>query len=191
MVIDLQKKKFKLPNYDKIKIGYQKLIIWTINVSLKNNLKFHFIFKRKQGSVDSITEINYYRNFLSKNEFNYLISNSSFNTNSNPFNSYQKVFNSKLSIAVSSTLLREALVTKNKILSCNLTGIDIFNFPLNGICSISNCNQIDFNKKVLEILEMNFNDYEKKIERKTSYLIHFSSPSNTFKSVKAEINKFL
>ena len=77
---------------------------------------------------------------------------SSINDKSNPYGSYYTCFKSKLTVAKTSTLLREVFVCNNKIFSCNLTGSDLFNYPMEGINSLNNCNQSDFNKRIDKIL---------------------------------------
>ena len=49
------------------------------------------------------------------------------------------MLNSKIAVGTASTLLRDKLGFGGKILSCNLTKIDMWDFPINGICSINNC----------------------------------------------------
>ena len=46
---------------------------------------------------------------------------------------------SKVSISITTSMLRENLSVGNKILSCNLTKMKVLNFPIKGICSINNC----------------------------------------------------
>ena len=47
---------------------------------------------------------------------------------------------SRVAVGNGSTMLREKLSVGEKILSCNLTTTNIYNFQIEGICSIKNCN---------------------------------------------------
>jgi len=52
-------------------------------------------------------------------------------------------------------MLGEKLSIGGKILSCNMTNLDIYNFPIKGICSINDCTFMDFEKKFLKCLKIN------------------------------------
>ena len=101
------------------------------------------------------------------------------------------MFQSNLSIAVSSTLLIEALVSNNKILSCNFTSLDVFNFSINGICSFKEKNYREFKDRVIKILKMKNYDYFNQLKIKKNFLIKFNEPDKVFNSIKKEINKHL
>ena len=56
------------------------------------------------------------------------------------FSSYVSTSESKLIIGMVSTLLRENLGAGKKILSCNFTGDDRHDFPIEGICNLKKNN---------------------------------------------------
>ena len=72
------------------------------------------------------------------------------------------MFRSKVTIGTTTTLLGENLSKGNKILSCNFTGIKVFDFAVNKICFIKNCSYIQFKKRlnyILNIKEKNISHY--------------------------------
>ena len=184
------KEKIRLDNFKLIEKGYIALTKWTIKLSIKNKLKFIFIFKRKKNTHESKNEKFYYKKLLSKKDYSYLLKNSSFNSRHNVYNSYKKVFQSKLTLSVSSTLLREALVTKNKILSCNFTGFKIFDFPIKGLCYFSKINYKKFEERVKNLIKIKKKDYFSKLSKNPNYLIHHSDPEMTIGLIQKHINYY-
>ena len=55
--------------------GFGKLAKFTIKFAIENNLKFIFASKRKEGSEKSQIELDFYKKYLDKNEYNYLLNN--------------------------------------------------------------------------------------------------------------------
>ena len=80
--------------------------------------------------------------------------------------------------------LDENLFLRNKILAANLTGNNIYNFPINGFFSFNdNCYE-KFEKKLLSIIKMSNKTYFKKIGKNTDYcIIKNKSPSKKIISV--------
>jgi len=176
--------------FEKVEKGYRDLIKWTIDLCIIKKFKFIFAFKRnKENSPEAFVEENqFYKKYLSKEHYDFLLKNSSFNNNKDFFNSYKVTFKSKLILAVSSTLLRENLSYGNKILSCNLTGSDLFDFPISGICSIKNCSFDDFKNRINDILSMDDKTYFSMIAKNKNYLVHYSDPELTLNSIREQIN---
>ena len=69
------------------------------------------------------------------------------------------VAQSDLIIATHSTMLKEALAFKKKVLCCNW--VDKTEFPSDGICVLNSKKYEDFEERVLEILKMSYLDYRK------------------------------
>jgi len=175
---------------EQVEKGYIELIKWTIDLCLIKKFKFIFAFKRnKDKDLDAfIEERQLYKKYLSKEQYEFLLENASFNNKNYSFNSYNVSFKSKLVVAVSSTLLRENLSYGNKILSCNLTGSNLFDFPISGICSINNCSFDDFKNRIEKILNIDDKTYFSKISKNKNYLIHYSDPDLTLNSIREQIN---
>ena len=185
-------KQIQLDNIKKVEQSFIKLIKWTIQLCTQNKLRFNFAFKRKKENVVfSNMEKDRLKNNLTDNEYGFLLENSSFRSNSNPYVSYENVFQSKIGISVSSTLLWESIGCKNKILSCNFTGLKSFDFPIEGMCSLKECNYETFKNRVLKILEIDTNEYFKDLSRNGNYLISKCDPDQVINSIRNEINKNL
>ena len=59
-----------------------------------------------------------------------------------------------------STMLREVLSLKKKILACNFTSNKVYDFPIKGISSINfDCDYEYFKKRLDKILEISSNKY--------------------------------
>ena len=105
--------------------------------------------------------------------------------------SYRSLFQSKVVVATYSTLLREFLGTGGKILSCNMTKSDIFDFPLNGISSIKDCNFDEFEKRLLNILKMSHNDYFEKLGKDKNYLMEYRENNSSIEIIKDKLDRLL
>ena len=185
-------KQIQLDNIKKVEQSFIKLIKWTIQLCTQNKLRFNFVFKRrKENVVFSNMEKDRLKNNLTDNEYGFLLENSSFRSKSSPYVSYENVFQSKIGISVSSTLLWESIGCKNKILSCNFTGLKSFDFPIEGMCSLKECNYETFKNRVLKILEIDTNEYFKDLSRNGNYLISKCDPDQVINSIRNEINKNL
>ena len=95
------------------------------------------------------------------------------------FTSFRAVLNSKIVVATASTLLRDKLGAGGKILSCNLTKLNIFDFPINGICTIHSCSYEEFEKRLLEIYSISKENFFSKIDKKPGYVMKFNENNST------------
>ena len=107
------------------------------------------------------------------------------------FSSYQAIFESKIAVAAQSTLLRNKIGLNEKILACNLTNFKIYDFPINGVCTINNCNYEDFENRLQKILNMSIKDYFYNIDRDKSYIMTFDKELSTIDKIKKKIDIFL
>ena len=80
------------------------------------------------------------------------------------FINYKNIMQSKLIIGMNSTILRESFEFNKKVLWCNLVGHIDTKSPAEGICELKSKNFEDFEKRVLDILELNFEQYLSKIK---------------------------
>ena len=140
--------------------GLAKTTKYTINFCMKHNLKMIFAWRRDVPSEAHKNEIVFYKKHLNDIEFNYLVSSS---IEKDKFSSYKAMFQSNIVVATYSTMLRENLGIGGKILSCNCTYSDIFDFPIGGICSIKDCTFQEFEKKLLNIFSMSQEEYFEKL----------------------------
>ena len=134
---------------------------YTIKFAIEKNLKLIFASKYPGGNRWHNEELEFYKKYLSKEEFNYLIGN--LNKNKNKFSSYFAIFQSNVAVGCQSTLLRDKIGLREKILSCNLTDYKNYNFPIDGICTINNCNYDEFSSRLNKILEIDSHNYFKNL----------------------------
>ena len=137
--------------------GFGKLAKFTIKFAIENNLKFIFASKRREGSIRSEIELDFYKKYLDKNEYKYLLDN--LNKKKDNYGSFNVLFQSSIAVGCQSTLLKDKISRKEKILSCNLTNFDMYNFPIKGFCSVNNCDYKMFSTRLKRIKEMSLAEY--------------------------------
>ena len=98
------------------------------------------------------------------------------------------MFQSKVVVGTTSTLLRENLAIGGKILSCNLLPTNIYNFPVQGICSIKNCTFEEFEKKLLQIYSISEKDYFSKLSKDKCYAVEYDEKVSTIEILKRNEN---
>jgi len=178
--------------YLKIDNFEEKIVLTTkykIHFCKKKNLKFIFILKgKKKSKVGLNPELNFYKKYLDTEEFKYLIKNSSYDNN---YSNYKNVVESKVTIGIVSTMLGEKLAIGGKILSCNMTNLDIYNFQIKGICSINNCSYENFEKRLDKILKMKKKQYFLNINKNVKYLINYDAKTSCSLKIKKIIDQNL
>jgi surface carbohydrate biosynthesis protein len=145
------------------------------------------VFPLKYSNKNS--ELTYFRKYLTSEEYSFLIKKSL--KRKNDFSTYLTMSQSKVSVGIISTILSEMLAVGQKILSCNLTPTRLWDFPVNGICFIKNCNYKLFEKRLLKIYKMPKKNYFQKIKKNKNYLVDFKKNYSTIKKIKDKINYFL
>jgi surface carbohydrate biosynthesis protein len=162
---------------------------YTIDFCKKKKLKFIFILKhRKSEKIPHKQELNFYKKHLNTEQFKYLLKNSSVN---NLYSNYTYAIESKVTVGIISTMLGEKLSIGGKILSCNMTNLDIYNFPIKGVCSINDCKFIDFERRLEKILKMSKNKYFSCINKDQKYLINYDPNLSCSLKIKKIINENL
>ena len=144
-------------NRENLEEGIAKLAKFTIKFVVENNLKFIFAGKKEKGSINFDDEFEFYKEYLDKHEYEYLLNN--LNEKKNRYSSYNALFQSTIAVGCCSTLLKDKIGRKEKILSCNLTNFDMNNFPIKGFCSINNCDYKVFSTRLKRVKEMSIADY--------------------------------
>ena len=167
---------------------------YTVKFAKKFNHKFIFAAKRAKKSALYPSdlykkEINFFKTHLDKENFEFLLDN--INPKENFFSSYTAIFQSKVAVGTQSTLLRDKIGVGEKILSCNLTGLKIQDFPINGICKINNCSYEQFEERLTEIMNIPINKYFEKIDKHKNYVMEFKNPFRTIDAIKEKIDKIL
>ena len=132
--------------------------------------------------------LNFLRRNLTKEEFDYLQKNLLEKDRHN-FTTFRAVINSEVTVATGSTLLKDKLGVGGKILSCNLTKVDRYNFPINGICTLNNCSYEEFEKRLLEIFSMSHEIFLSKIDRKPDYVMKFNKNFSTINLIREKLTQ--
>ena len=179
-------------NFENYKKGHINMIKFVIKFCIKHNMKLICAQKRDKRIVPEAynEEINIWKKYLTNNEFDFFISHS-VEKKIDSYTSYAAMFQSKVVVATGSTLLRENLAIGGKILSCNLLPTNIYDFPVQGICSIKNCTFEEFEKRLLQIYSMSEKDYFSKLSKDKCYLLEYDEKISTIEILKKKIDSFL
>ena len=151
-----------------------------------------FSGSKAKDTVDARKEIYFYKHYL-KN-YNFEIFQSPEETQK--YSSYINIMQSKLTIALWSTMLREAISFEKKILSFNTTGHPdvIFpgpdvTFPQESICILTKPSYELFEERVLKILSMTNKEYFSQLGKEKSFLM--APTVETASILRKKINKLL
>jgi surface carbohydrate biosynthesis protein len=179
---------FNIPTLEK---GFATTIKYTIKFCKKHNMKMIFAWKRdKKKEIQAFSnEWNFYKKYLTEDEIKYLLNNSL--EKKDRLMSYKSLFQSKVVVATYSTLLREFLGTGGKILSCNMTQSDIFDFPLKGICAINDCTFDEFEKRLLNILNISDDEYFEKLGKDKNYLMEYDKNNSSIEIIRNKLDSLL
>jgi len=180
--------------------GFGLVANYTIEFARKFNYRLIFASKRLKVSEPNSkaiynqellynSELNFYKKYLNKNNFDYLMKN--LNPKENFFSSYFAIFQSKVAVATYTTLLRDKIGVGEKILSCNLTQSSLFDFPLNGICSIQKCSYQEFEQRLKKIMTISSDEYFKEIEKDRKYIMEFNGDYGAINFIKNELDEIL
>ena len=172
--------------------GFGKTMKYTIKFCMKHNMKMIFSWKRKNKKTTPKAfndELVFYKKHLNDIEFNYLVR--SIYIEKDKFSSYKAMFQSNIAIGTYTTMLSENLGTGGKILSCNCTYSDIFDFPIEGICSIKNCNFKEFEKRLLDIHSISKENYFSRLSKDKHYVMEYNEKISTIEILRKKIDLFL
>ena len=171
--------------------GLAKTTKYTINFCMKHNLKMIFTWRRNKKTSPKAfdDEVVFYKKHLNDIEFNYLVS--SIYIEKDKFSSYKAMFQSNIAIGTYTTMLSENLGTGGKILACNCTYSDIFDFPIEGICSIKNCNFKEFEKRLLDIHSISKENYFSRLSKDKHYVMEYNEKISTIEILRKKIDLFL
>ena len=126
---------------------------------------------------------------LNDAEFNYLVNNST--GKREKYSSYIAMFQSDIAVGTYTTMLREKLGTGGKILSCNCIYSDVFDFPIEGICSIKNCNFQEFEKRLLDIHSISKENYFSRLSKDKCYVLEYNEKISTIEIIRKKLDSFL
>ncbi len=156
--------------------GYLSLLKYAIKISKENNIKIIFCLKQKNIKRQN-EELNYVKTKLTKSEFIFFKKNCTYKL-INQYSTYSYVFKSKIIVGLTSTLLGESLALKKKVLSCNYTDLNFYDFPVNGICSLKKKSYELFEIRIKKLLKCTYSYYEKNLSKKKNYIVNYQNSFN-------------
>ena len=133
--------------------------------------------------------MDFFKKYLSTSEYKFL--NDNINKKIDEYSSYLPIFQSKVAIGTQSTLLKDKISCKEKILSLNLTKTNIYDFPIKGVCSIKNCSYEKFKERLDKIFSMSYDEYFSNLDKKYNYVIENSKSENVIDKIRKNIIKNL
>ena len=152
-----------------------KLAKYTIDFCREKKKKFIFVPKSKRKGKKRDIELKNYKKNLNLKDYLFLV-NGIRKKYRNRHNQYLAMFRSKVTIGTTSTLLGENLSQGHKILSCNFTGIKVFDFAINKICFIKNCSYFQFKKRLNYILNIKEKKYFSLLSKRDREYLVYSVP---------------
>ena len=175
--------------------SYANTVKFTIKFCKQNNMKLIFAQKRDKKIIPdgNKAELDFYKKHLSNEEYEYLIDNSAVKKGdkSSRYSSYMAMQQSEVTVCAWSTMLRENLCIGGKILCCNLFPTNVWDFPIQGICSIRNCSYQEFEERLLKIYSMTKKDYFSKLTKDKCYTVEYDEKVSTIDILKKKIDYFL
>tara|TARA_X000000950_G_scaffold289544_1_gene415312 strand:- start:16844 stop:18034 length:1191 start_codon:yes stop_codon:yes gene_type:complete len=170
---------------------WSQIVSFSIKFAKSRNKKFNYIFKRekKLGRGFFENEIVFLNEFLEKEDLDFLFKNCTFK-NQAIFSSYDAIAKSKVLLGCTSSLLREKLALGGKILSCNFSGLDMFDFPIKKLCFLKNPSYKDFSESLENLIKMSDKFFFKNIDEDANLLIKNVQITDANNEVKNFIKKF-
>jgi surface carbohydrate biosynthesis protein len=153
-------------------------------------LKRHKTFLNLDDRYSYYNEQRFYQKYLLADEYEFIKKNFLFKGKSR-FSSYKCMSESEVVVGTVSTMLRENLAMGGKILSCNLTPTNIYDFPIKGVCFIKNCTYNEFEKRLLLILSIKKSEYYSRIINNGDYNMFFRKKNSTIKKIRDELSNYL
>lgn len=98
------------------------------------------------------------------------------------FSTYHLIDSSAVSLSFYSTALVEAFGRGQKTLFCNFSNNEIYDLPVNGIWNLGNCSYAEFEERLISLMEMNGDDFQKQSSHAGSYLMKYeqAKPTDAF-----------
>ncbi len=130
-----------------------------LKYSKKYNKKIIIIGKSNFKNKEKFYEIEFYKNFIHDKKFKI------FFHDKNKFEGYKKIYQSKVVVACTSSLLREAFEFDKKVLHCKYIKDKGGNvFPSEGICTLRIKSYKEFERRMNKIFKMSHSNYLKNIK---------------------------
>jgi hypothetical protein len=98
------------------------------------------------------------------------------------------LFQSKIAIGAQSTLLRDKIGCKEKILSLGVGDTSLYEFPINGICKLKNYDFSKFENRLNDIFQMNINEYLMKLDKPVNYVMEFDKNYSVIEKIRSSLD---
>ena len=171
-----------------IEPSYYNVAKYTIKFCKKHEMKLVIPLKRDVENNPEMhkMEIDFFKRNLSKDDYNYA-EKCFLQKKQDMYTSFRAVIDSKVTVGVTTTLLRDKLALGGKILACNLSKLELNNFPISGICSLNNFTYEEFEKRLLEIYSMSKESYFSKIDKEPNYVGKFDENISSIDLIKEKL----
>ena len=126
-------------------------------------------------------EIDWYRSKLG--------SQCTFNDPSVEFATYKTTDDCEMSFGVHTSVLWEVFGRNRKMLACNYTGDQVFEFPVDGPWYLKHGTYEDFEQRVDELRSMSTDEYRGLVRDRAKYLISYSHELPTHEAIRAVIGE--
>lgn len=157
--------------------GIRKLVSYLAMFCERNEKTIGVAGRADQNNyeIDYSAEIEWYKKYLG-NAVNFLP------YRSGEFTTYQLIDSCSVSLAVVSSTLTTGFGRGNRILYCNFTGNDHYDFPVKGMWSLNDASYEIFEARLLELLEITDQEFMKRYGHVAKYLVDYDTnmPTHVF-----------
>ena len=175
-----------IPNKKNNTDHFATTLKYSIKYSIEKNLKPIFI-----GKFENVKKhLDLFKDYLNKIEIE-IIEKNYIKRDIAVFSSYMACFQSEILIGVASTLLREKISSGEKILCCNFSGSDIWDFPIQGLCFTKEKNYELFKNRVDQIRKIPSSEYLSSLNKKCDYVLCEESSNTSLQKLNNLIDKAL
>ena len=91
---------------------------------------------------------------------------------------------------MASTLLREKISSKEKVLSCNYTQSSFWNFPIDGICLLKEDGYQNFESRLDKIFSISPDEYFEQLSKDRKYVCNQESDDSALREIDNLVAKF-
>ena len=72
-----------------------------------------------------------------------------------------------------------------------MTKFKLYDFPINGLCTLNNCSYDEFEKRLNNIINLSDDEYFKGLNKDKDQVIAFDKNQSTIEKIRSEIDKNL
>jgi surface carbohydrate biosynthesis protein len=176
--------------YDTTEFGdsrqsYELFLSYLKMFSERNNVKISAASKFLENTRGSEIELKRLQRYLG-NHFTYFPLK-----NQVPSSTYFVTDEAKVVIGVASTILKECLGRRKKVLQVNYSELPHHDFPFEGIWLLKESGYPTFEKRLLDILSMDQLEYNKQCKHYPEYLIGHNDSKPTFVAISELIQQHI